>query len=278
MTDNEATFAVQLRPDLDSHRAGLMLVIDDLRNKLVLVTGASSGIGAAVSRAFAQQGAQVAVHWNSNAAAAEGVVREIRDAGGTAVRVHGDLMQSGVAKNIVDESAHSLGGLDVLINNAGSLISRQPILDADDAWIDRVFNLNARAVIGTSQAAVAHMTARGGGVIINVGSIAGLDGGGPGTGVYGSAKAFVHNMTRHLARELAAWNIRVNTVSPGVVDTQFHASTPPERMEAMRKTVYLGRLGTPGDCVGAFLFLASQQLSGYITGQNIHVNGGQVMP
>jgi 3-oxoacyl-[acyl-carrier protein] reductase len=255
-----------------------MLRIDDLRNRLVLVTGASSGIGAAVSRAFAEQGAHVAVHWNSNAAAAEDIVREIRNAGGTAVRVQGDLAQRGVSKSVVDESAHALGGLDVLINNAGSLISRQPILEADEAWIDQVINLNARAVIGASQAAVAHMTLRDGGVIINVGSIAGLDGGGPGTGIYGSAKAFVHNLTRHLARELAARKIRVNTVSPGVVDTQFHAATPPERMEAMRKAVYLGRIGTPRDCAGAFLFLASEQLSGYITGQNIHVNGGQVMP
>jgi 3-oxoacyl-[acyl-carrier protein] reductase len=267
-----------VRPNINQHRAEPMLRIDDLQNKLVLVTGASSGIGAAVSRAFAEQGAHVAVHWNSNAAAAEAVVREIRDAGGRALAVQGDLALSGTPKSIVDESAHALGGLDVLINNAGSLISRRPILETDDAWIDQVFNLNARAVIGTSQAAVPHMAARGGGVIINVGSIAGLDGGGPGTGVYGSAKAFVHNLTRHLARELAERKIRVNTVSPGVVDTQFHAATPPERMEAMRKSVYLGRIGTPGDCVGAFLFLASQQLSGYITGQNIHVNGGQVMP
>jgi 3-oxoacyl-[acyl-carrier protein] reductase len=255
-----------------------MLQIDDLRDKAVLVTGASTGIGAAVSRAFAQQGARVAVHWNSNAAAAEAVVQDIRNAGGNAVQVQGDLARSGEPRSIVDASADALGGLDILINNAGSLISRRPILEADDAWVDQVFNLNARAVIGTCQAAVPHMDQRGGGVIINVGSIAGLDGGGPGAGVYGSSKAFVHNLTRHLARELAARQIRVNTVSPGVVDTPFHAATPPERMEAMRKSVYLGRLGTPGDCVGAFLFLASQQLSGYITGQNIHVNGGQVMP
>jgi 3-oxoacyl-[acyl-carrier protein] reductase len=255
-----------------------MLQIDDLRNKSVLVTGASTGIGAAVGRALARQGARVAVHWNSNAAAADRVVQEIRDAGGTAIPIRGDLARSGVPKRIVDEAANALGSLDILINNAGSLISRRPILEADDAWVDLVFNLNARAVIGTCQAAVPHMDERGGGVIINVGSIAGLDGGGAGTGVYGSAKAFVHNLTRHLARELAVRKIRVNTVSPGVVDTAFHSATPPERMEAMRKSVYLGRVGTPEDCVGAFLFLASQQLSGYITGQNIHVNGGQVMP
>jgi 3-oxoacyl-[acyl-carrier protein] reductase len=255
-----------------------MLQIDDLRNKSVLVTGASTGIGAALSRAFAGQGARVAVHFNSNAAAADALIRDIRSAGGTAVPVQGDLALSGAAASIVDAGARALGGLDVLINNAGSLISRRPILEADAAWIDQVFNLNAKAVVATCQAAVPHMDERGGGVIINVGSIAGLDGGGPGTGIYGSAKAFVHNLTRHLARELAARKIRVNTVSPGVIDTPFHAATPPERMEAMRKSVYLGRVGAPEDCVGAFLFLASAQLSGYITGQNIHVNGGQVMP
>jgi 3-oxoacyl-[acyl-carrier protein] reductase len=255
-----------------------LLQIGDLRDKAVLVTGASGGIGAAVGRAFALQGARVAIHFNSNTAQARRVVQSIQESGGRAALVQGDLGQPGIARRVVQDSASALGGLDILINNAGSLIARKSILEVDDAWVEAVFALNAKSVIGTSQAATPCMEARGGGVIINVGSIAGMDGGGSGAGVYGSAKAFVHNLTRHLARELAAKNIRVNTVSPGVVDTPFHAATPPERMETMRKSVYLGRLGTPGDCVGAFLFLASEQLSGYITGQNIHVNGGQVMP
>jgi 3-oxoacyl-[acyl-carrier protein] reductase len=255
-----------------------MLTIDDLRDRTVLITGASSGIGAALARAFAAQGAQVAVHWNANEASAQAIVAEIRGNGGSAIAVGGNLSNAGVPRDVVDSAAAALGSLDVLINNAGSLISRKPFLEADDAWIDAIFNLNARAVIGTCQAAVPHMERRGGGAIINVGSIAGLDGGGPGTGVYGSAKAFVHNMTRHLARDLAQRGIRVNAVSPGVVATPFHANTPPERMEAMRKSVHLGRVGTPEDCVGAFLFLASPAMSGYITGQNIHVNGGQLMP
>lgn len=99
--------------------------------------------------------------------------------------------------------------------------------------------------------------------------------------VTGASTGIGAALARAFARQgarVAARRIRVNTVSPGVIDTPFHAATPPERMEAMRKSVYLGRLGTPEDCVGAFLFLASPQLSGYITGQNIHVNGGQVMP
>lgn len=255
-----------------------MLRIDDLAGKSLLVTGASSGIGAAIACAFAEQGAHIAVHFGSNASGAERVARDIRDMGGVARLIQGDLTGAGEPKRIVDESAEALGGLDILINNAGSLVSRQPFLDAGDAWMDAVFDINARAVVRTCQAAVRHLLRRGGGAIINVGSIAGLDGGGSGTGIYGASKAFVHNLTRHLAREFAAQNIRVNTVSPGVVDTAFHSATPPQRMEAMRRSVSMGRIGTPADCVGAFLFLASPTLSGYVTGQNIHVNGGQVMP
>jgi 3-oxoacyl-[acyl-carrier protein] reductase len=255
-----------------------MLRIDDLADKSILITGASSGIGAAISRAFAEQGAKVAVHCRGNTQGAAQVRDAIESRGGFACVVQGDLSEAGEAKRIVEESAASLGELDILINNAGSLVSRRPFLEADDEWVDAVFDLNARAVIHTCQAAVPYMERRGGGAIINVGSIAGLDGGGSGTGIYGAAKAFVHNLTRHLAREFAQRNIRVNTVSPGVVDTPFHRATPVERMEAMRRSICLGRIGQPEDCVGAFLFLASGELSGYITGQNIHVNGGQAMP
>jgi 3-oxoacyl-[acyl-carrier protein] reductase len=255
-----------------------MVQIDDLKEKCVLVTGASSGIGAAVSRAFAAQGARVAVHWHANEGGAAAVVKAIAAAGGSALALQGDLSRRGAGQQLVDAAAQQLQGLDVLINCAGALVSRRAFLAADDAWLDSVFDLNARAVIGTCQAAAPVLKQRGGGAIINVGSIAGLDGGGSGAGIYAAAKAYVHNLSRHLAREFAADNIRVNTVAPGVVATPFHATTPPERMEAMRRSVYLGRVGTPEDCVGAFLFLASPQLSGYITGQIIHVNGGQVMP
>jgi 3-oxoacyl-[acyl-carrier protein] reductase len=96
--------------------------------------------------------------------------------------------------------------------------------------------------------------------------------------MYAGAKSFVHNVTRHLAQDLGPKGIRVNTVSPGVIATPFHATTPPERMEAMRKSVPLGRVGTAEECAGVFLFLASPALSGYISGQNIHVNGGQFIP
>ena len=178
----------------------------------------------------------------------------------------------------MNEAAAALGGLDVLINNAGGIGERRPIADVDDALFDLVYDLNVRSVIGASQAAIPHFEKRGGGNIINVGSIAGIDGGGPGSSMYSTAKAAVHNITRHLATDLAAKNIRVNTVAPGAIATPFHARTPQARLDAMREATAMGRVGEAQDCVGAFLFLASNELSGYITGNIVHVNGGMYMP
>ena len=252
--------------------------MDDLRARRVLITGASTGIGKAVARAFARRGASVALHYNRSEAEARAVADEITRAGGRVVLAQGNLSQRGAAKRVVEEAVEKLGGLDILVNNAGSLIRRAPVSEIDDALIDEVFDLNVRSVIAACQAAIPYLERQPGSSIINVGSIAGSNGGGAGSAIYASSKAFIHNLTKHLANDLGPKGIRVNAVSPGVIDTPFHAATPPERMEAMRKTVPLGRIGVPEECVGAFLFLASPAMSGYITGQNIHVNGGQFMP
>ncbi len=253
-------------------------MLEDIRNKIVLITGASTGIGAAAAVEFGRQGANVAVHYDKHSKEAEAVCAQIVALGATAITIKGDIAVNGVAKLVVEEAAARLGGLDILVNNAGSIIERRPFLEIDTRLYDDVMNLNVRAVVEASQVAVPHMERRGGGVIINVGSIAGNDGGGPGSGHYACAKAYVHNLTRHMARDLATRNIRVNAISPGVIDTAFHAATPPERMEAMRKAVPLGRTGRPEDCAGPIMFLSSQSMSGYLTGQILHVNGGQLMP
>jgi 3-oxoacyl-[acyl-carrier protein] reductase len=142
-----------------------------------------------------------------------------------------------------------------------------------------VLNLNVRSVVAASRAAARVFRQQGKGNIINTTSIAARNGGGIGASLYAGAKAFVSNFTRNLAKEFAEQNIRVNAVSPGVIMTPFHERfSTPELIESMRKTIPMGRLGSTEECVGAFLFLASDQLSGYVTGQVIEVNGGQLMP
>ena len=255
-----------------------MTRIDDLNGKAVLITGASSGIGAALARAFAARARSWRCTTTRMRTPRATLAAEIAPGAPAPALVRGDLTKRGEARRVVNEAAAALGGLDVLINNAGGIGERRPIADVDDALFDFVYDLNVRSVIAASQAAIPHFEKRGGGNIINVGSIAGIDGGGPGSSMYSTAKAAVHNLTRHLATDLAAKNIRVNTVAPGAIATPFHARTPQARMDAMRDATAMGRVGEAEDCVGAFLFLASNELSGYITGNMVHVNGGMYMP
>jgi 3-oxoacyl-[acyl-carrier protein] reductase len=207
------------------------------------------------------------------------VAEEIKGStGSTAVAVPADVTKVDEIEGAIASAVEQLGRLDILLNNAGAMIRRAPFLELDTELYDAAMNLNVKSVIEASQAAVPHMEKQGGGAIINVGSIAGADGGGPGSGHYASAKAYIHNLTRHMARDLASRKIRVNAIAPGVIETAFHAATPPERMEVMKKSVPLGRAGTPEDCVGPIMLLASTSMGGYVTGQIIHVNGGQFMP
>ena len=253
-------------------------MLTDLKDKAVLITGASSGIGAAAAIGFARHGASIAAHYGTNEAGAREVVAAITALGGKAALVQADLTDPKTAAGMVDEAAKALGKLDILVNNAGSLCGRRPFMEIDDDLYDTVMNLNVRSVINASQAAVPLIDAQGGGTIINVGSIAGNDGGGPGSGHYACAKAYIHNLTRHMARDLAGRGIRVNAIAPGVIETAFHAATPADRMEAMKNATQMKRVGTSDDCTGTILYLASEQMSRYITGQIIHINGGQYMP
>jgi len=255
-----------------------LLKVPDLEGKVVLVTGASTGIGAAVAHAFAAQGAKVAIHYNESRDAAEALLAQIRQQGGSAVTVQADVSQEGMSERAVDEAARLLGGLDGLINNAGGMLGRLPTTAMDDAHYARVMDLNARSVLAATRAALPHLQ-RHGGFIINTTSIAARNGGGNGAILYAAAKGFVSTITRGHAKEFARDGIRVNAVAPGIIATPFHDRyTDPEMLEAQKRTVPMDRVGVPDDCVGAYLFLASPLLSGYITGQVIEVNGGQLMP
>ena len=261
-------------PAKDSPR----LTIPDLAGKAVLITGASTGIGAALARAFAAQAARVALHYNSSVDAAEAVAKDIADAGGDVFLVRGDVTVPANTRRIVEELAKHFGGLDGLINNAGLMLGRVNYADMTDEHYDRVMDLNARSVITASHAAIPWLK-QNGGFIINTSSIAARTGGGAGAGLYGSAKAFVASVTRGMAKELIGSGIRVNAVAPGVILTAFHERySTPEQMAASLAAIPQGRYGVPEDCVGAYLFLASPSLSGYVIGQIIEVNGGQFMP
>ncbi len=253
--------------------------LPELAGKAVLVTGASTGIGAAVARAFAAQGALVGLHYNASTDAAEALAGEIAAAGGKVRLVRADVSTGAGARAAVEAFVAHAGKLDGLINNAGGMVRRVPYADMTEADYDEIMDLNARSVVVASQAAIAPMKAAGGGFIINTTSVAARNGASGGAGLYGSSKAFVHNVTRGMAKELIPFGIRVNAVAPGVITTPFHERySTKAQLDAALATIPAGRLGVAEDCVGAYLFLACASLSAYVIGQVIEVNGGQLMP
>ena len=253
--------------------------LPDLAGKAALVTGSSSGIGAAVARGFAQQGVRVALHANANRGAAEAVATEIRAAGGECIVLQGDVRSVAACTDLVGQTHAAFGQLDILVNNAGSVVQRKALRDIEDGLYDDIINTNARSVFACSRAALPLMEAQGGGVIISTTSLAARNGGGSKSTLYAASKAFVSNFTRGLAKEVARHNIRVNAVAPGVIGKPTkHMTMPDHQIEAALRLTPMRRIGTPEECVGAYLFLASSALSGFITGQVIEVNGGLQMP
>lgn len=259
------------------------LAIPDLKGRAVLITGASTGIGAALARAFAAQGAQVGLHYNASQAAAEAVAAEIEAAQGRVRLIRADMSTGEGCRAVVAGMVEAFGRIDGLINNAGGMVRRIAYAEAREQDYDEIMDLNARSVVVTSQAAMAHLKAaaaeRGDAFVINTSSIAARSGGSGGAGLYGSSKAFVSTLTRGMAKEVIPFGIRVNAVSPGVIATPFHERySTAAQLAANLATVPQGRLGQAEDCVGAYLFLASRSLSGYVVGQILEVNGGQLMP
>jgi len=251
----------------------------DLKGKAVLITGASTGIGAAAARAFARVGSRVAVHYNASRVQAEGVAADVRAAGAEAVVVGGDVTRGSDVDRIVAETMAAFGRIDVLINNAGGLIARTRIEDYTEEYVARVLALNVTHVALFMRAVIPVMRRQRQGNVINVSSVAARHGGGGGAVVYAGAKGFVSTATKGWAKEVVGDGIRVNAVSPGIIATPFHDRySTPEQLKAMQATIPMNRVGTADECAGTFVYLASDAMSGYVTGQVIEVNGGQYMP
>ncbi len=251
----------------------------DLCGKVVLVTGGGSGIGAAIAEAFGAHGAKVGIHFHgSREQAVAERIKRISAAGGDAFSLQADFRSSQAVAETIEQVAAHFGRLDILINNAGSMVGRRRLAELDDDFIDQVFDLNARSVATACQASLPIFSQQKSGCIINVSSISARTGGSPGSSLYSASKAFVSTLTRSLARELADQHIRVNAISPGTIDTAFHEQfSSREKLNKTQATIPMQRLGVAQDCTGTALYLASNSLSGYVTGQVIEINGGQLM-
>jgi len=254
-------------------------MISDLKDKVVLITGASTGIGAAAALAFARLGSKLIIHYNASRDAAESVASGVRALGASATLVAGDVMQPGSARGIVGQAMAAHGRIDVLINNAGGMVGRKRIDEYSEEYIAQVIALNVTQVAMFMHEVIPAMRAQKSGNVINVSSIAARHGGGGGAIIYAGAKGFVSAATKGWAKEVAGDGIRVNAVSPGVITTPFHERySTAAQLAAMQATIPMGRLGSADECAGTFVYLASDSLSGYVTGQVIEVNGGQYMP
>ncbi len=248
----------------------------DLKGQRALVTGGSKGIGAASAIELARCGCDVVVTWNSDKSGAEQVVAEIQALGRKALAVPCDVHKTEDVNRAVDAAAQFLGGLDIVFANAGGMIKRCPLLDMDEALFQAVFDLNVTSVFRTVKAAVPHLRQSGGGSIIIMSSVAARNGAATGAIVYAASKGAAMTLTRGLSKELAPYSIRVNAVAPGVIETAFHAATPKEILEPLRRTILVGRLGIAEDVARAVAFLAGER-NGFINGETIDINGGMWM-
>jgi 3-oxoacyl-[acyl-carrier protein] reductase len=251
------------------------MLYGDLKGKKVLATGSSSGIGAATARLFASYGCFVGVHYFETRDGGMETLKEVKKIS-DGILLKADMRKEQEVVDMIAAFASAAGGIDILINNAGTLIHRYSIEEATLDFYEDIFATNVRSVFLATRAALTHLK-KSKGCIINIGSVAGHNGGAGGSGIYAAAKAAVHTMTLAMAKEFGPYRIRVNTVSPGLIETRFHErfSTPQRRENAAKETP-LGRNGTADDIANAILFLASDSAS-FITGENLAVNGGALM-
>ena len=247
---------------------------DQQRNKTVLVTGASRGIGKAVAMQFAREGYKVAVHYNSGTAEAEALVAQLIQEGCDVMAVQADVRDSAQVQHMIDTIMAQWGVIDILINNAG--IAQQKLFTdiTDEDW-HNMFAVHVDGTFYCTRAVLPAMIAQKQGVIVNISSMWGQVGGSCEVH-YSAAKGAIQAMTKALAKEVGPSGIRVNCVAPGVIQTEMNAILDPETLEALRQETPLEMLGTTEHVAEAVYYLCSDKAA-FITGQIMGVNGGMII-
>ncbi len=246
--------------------------------KVALVTGASSGIGQATAVEFASRGYQVAIHYHHNEKGARETFDRIRALKHGRARVYAcDVSDQAQVNQMAGNVLADFERIDVLINNAGSLIERKALREMDYEFWRRVIALNLDSVFLVTRAFLPRMIQQGGGHIINVASIAGRTGGGPGAAAYSAAKGAIVTLTKSMAKEFIQYGIHVNCLNPGVIATPFHDRfTTRETLDAFVSAIPMHRTGTSEEMAKIIAFLASEE-AGYLLGECVEANGGLLM-
>ncbi len=244
-----------------------------LKNKVAIVAGGGRDIGRAVSVALAAKGAKVVVNYFNNEEEGKATVAAIKEAGGEAVLVAGDMTKQEDVDNLVAKAREAYGDtIDVLVNVVGGLVARKTLAEVDADWFEFVMRLNVTTTFMTTKAVVPHM--KNGGAIVNFASQAGRDGGGPGAWAYATSKGAVQTLTRGLSKELGPSGIRVNCVCPGMIATTFHDTfTKDEVRKNVAAATPLRREGDAAEVADLTVYLASPE-SSFVTGASIDINGG----
>ncbi len=251
------------------------MVDNKLVGKNVLITAGAQGIGESITRHFIDSGAQVAIHYFSSADTANKLVDYAADKGQKAIAVRGDLTNETDANSVVQKTVKAFGSLDILINNAGSLVARKMINEMDTDFWHKVMDINLTSMMFVTRAASSYLAKKDNSSIVNLASLAGRKGGHPGSLAYATSKGAILTFTRALASELGPEGIRVNAVAPGLIlGTSFHDThTSKESAAATIEGIPIHRAGNADDVARAVLFLASEY-DGFITGATLDINGG----
>jgi len=246
-----------------------------LSGKNILITAGAQGIGESITRHFIEAGANVAIHYFSSAGRAEELRDEAIAAGQRAVAVGGDLTMQAEVNRVVDEAVAALGGLDILINNAGSLVARRRIAEIDEAFWHKVMDINLTSMMMVTRACTPHLIKNDNSSIVNLASLAGRKGGHAGSLAYATSKGAILTFTRALSSELGPEGVRVNAIAPGLIlGTAFHNThTTKESADKTVAGIPIGRAGAAADVARAALYFASEY-DGFITGATLDINGG----